>query len=58
LNNPDVQKILGGRRKVAIGFWGFSTFVTDAELRNSLRAIYDWAAPGSCMAYNSTFAMQ
>ncbi len=53
LNNPDVQKILDGRRKVAIGYWGFSTFATDAELLYSLRAIYDWAAPGSCLAYNA-----
>ena len=56
LNSPDVQKILGGRRKVAIGFWGYSTFATDEELRHSLRAIYDWTAPGSCMAYNANSA--
>ncbi len=53
LNNPDVQRILGGRRKVAIGYWGYSTFATDDELRISLRSIYDWVAPGSCLAYNA-----
>ena len=53
LNNPDVLRILGDRRKVAIGYWGFSTFTTDAELSYSLRSIYNWVAPGSCLAYNA-----
>lgn len=55
-NNPEVRSILGEKRKVAIGYWGFSTFATVDELRYSLNTIYDWVAPGSCMAYNANSA--
>lgn len=53
LARPELQKILAGRRKVAFGYWGFSTFLNDEELSHSLRVLYDWAAPGSCLAYNA-----
>ena len=32
INRPDVQKILDGRRKVAMLYWGVSIFLNDAEL--------------------------
>lgn len=53
LNNPEVVKLLKGRRKVAICYWGFSTFQNDTELAKTMKTLYDWAAPGSCLAYNS-----
>ena len=53
LNNPDVQKMLNGRRKVAFVYWGVSGFLSDEEIRNAARELYDWAAPGSCLAFNS-----
>ncbi len=53
LNRPEVQKILAGRRKVGIGYWGFCTFLNDEELSHSLRVLYEWSAPGSCLAYNA-----
>ncbi|MEI6291054.1 MAG: SAM-dependent methyltransferase [Chloroflexota bacterium] len=53
LNIPEVKKILNGRRKVGIGFWGFSTFQNDEELAHSMQSLYDWAAPGSTLAYNA-----
>jgi hypothetical protein len=53
LNNPEVQAILAGRRKVALGFWGISTFLTDKEISRALPTLYDWAAPGSCLAFNA-----
>jgi hypothetical protein len=53
LNRAEVQEILAGRRKVAIGYWGFNSFLNDEELAHSTRAIYDWVAPGSCLAYNA-----
>jgi hypothetical protein len=53
LARPEVQNILAGRRKVAFGYWGFCTFLNDEELAHSLRTLYDWAAPGSCLAYNA-----
>jgi hypothetical protein len=53
LVRPEVQQILGGRRKVAIGFWGFSCFLTDDEIGHAMHVLYEWAAPGSCLAYNA-----
>ena len=53
LSNPDVQKILDGRRKVAFVYWGVSCFLSDDAIRNAARTLYDWAAPGSCLAFNS-----
>ena len=53
LNRPEVLKILGDRRKVGIAFWGVSAFLRDEEVSRSLRALYDWAAPGSCLALNA-----
>lgn len=53
LNHPEVVKILNGRRKVGICYWGFSTFQNDAELSHTMQTLYDWAAPGSCLAYNA-----
>ena len=53
LNNPDVQQILDGRRNVAFVFWGVSSFLTDTELAGNLQFLYDWAGPGSCLAFNA-----
>jgi hypothetical protein len=52
LESVEVKKILGGRRKVGISFWGISGFLYDDELARSMQVLYDWAAPGSCMAFN------
>ncbi len=56
LNHPDVIKILNGRRKVAISFWGISGFLYDEEISHAMQILYDWAAPGSCMAFNAQAA--
>jgi hypothetical protein len=53
LNRPEVEKILAGRRKVGIVFWGISALVPDDDIVHSLRSMYDWAAPGSCLAFNA-----
>lgn len=37
-------------RQVAIGVIGISYFLTDAQLKNLMQALYDWAAPGSVLA--------
>ncbi len=50
---PEVQEILGGRRKVGIAVWGISVFLRDEEIRHLLKVLYDWAAPGSCLALNA-----
>jgi hypothetical protein len=53
LNGPDVQKILGDRRKVAFVYWGVSTFIEDESVVHAAKVLYDWAAPGSCWAFNA-----
>ena len=52
LNRPEVQKILGGRRKVAFVFWGVTGFLADEEISRPMKYLYDWAAPGSCLVFN------
>lgn len=49
----DVQQILNGRRKVAFMYWGVSVFLSDDDITHALHAMYDWAAPGSCLAFNA-----
>jgi hypothetical protein len=53
LNRPDVQDILAGRKKVGFVLWGVSAFLTDETISHTARYIYDWAAPGSCLAFNA-----
>jgi hypothetical protein len=53
LARPELLEILGDRRKVAIGYWGVSSFLLDDEISHAMRVLYDWAAPGSCLAYNA-----
>ena len=53
LNRPEVQEILAGRRKVGFVLWGVSAFLTDETIAHTARYIYDWAAPGSCLAFNA-----
>lgn len=53
LNRPEVEKILGGRRKVAFIYWGVSIFIEDEGTAHMARYTYDWAAPGSCLVFNA-----
>jgi hypothetical protein len=53
LNRPEVQKILGGRRKVAFVLWGISLFLSDAELVHIAKYLYDWSSPDSILAFNA-----
>lgn len=52
LNRPEVEKILAGRRKVGFVYWGISSFLPDKDISHAVRYLYDWAAPGSCFAFN------
>jgi hypothetical protein len=56
LERPEVKKILGSRRKVGFVFWGISMFVDDESITHAMRYLYDWAAPGSCLAFNAQAA--
>ncbi len=53
LEHPEVQKILGGRRKVAFVLWGVSMFLTDVGLLHAVKYLYDWASPGSSLVFNA-----
>lgn len=53
LGRPEVQEILNGSRKVGFVLWGVSAFLTDEVLAHTAQYIYDWAAPGSCLAFNA-----
>ena len=56
LNRPEVVALLNGRRKVGIIFWGIAGFLFDEELKHSMQSLYDWAAPGSTIAFNAQAA--
>ena len=56
LNRPEVQEILAGRRKVGFVIWGVSGFLPDEDIIHTARYLYDWAAPGSCLAFNAQMA--
>lgn len=53
LSRPEVEQILAGRRKVGLIYWGISVFLSDEALSHASRYLYDWAAPGSCLAFNA-----
>ncbi|MFZ6029799.1 MAG: SAM-dependent methyltransferase [Chloroflexota bacterium] len=53
LERPEVQQILSGRRKVAFVYWGVSIFLPDDSIKRAAHELYDWAAPGSCLAFNA-----
>lgn len=57
LNRPEVQEILGGRRDVAFVYWGISLWLADEGLAHAARALYDWASPTSCWAFNAMGAV-
>lgn len=53
LNRPEVQEILGGRRKVGFVLWGVSAFLTDEAIAHTAKYTNEWAAPGSCLVFNA-----
>ncbi|MCA9961905.1 MAG: SAM-dependent methyltransferase [Anaerolineales bacterium] len=53
LSRPDVQKILGEKKKIGFVLWGVSAFLTDEAIARIARYTYEWAAPGSCLVFNA-----
>lgn len=47
LDLPEVKKLLGRERRLALGFNGIAWFLTDEEIAHAMQVLYDWAAPGS-----------
>jgi hypothetical protein len=56
LRRPEVEQILAGRRKVAFVYWGVGAFLSDEGIAHATKYLYDWAAPGSCLAFNAMAA--
>jgi len=53
LQRDEVQRLGGNKRRVAFVTWEISVFISDAEWRHAAQALYEWAAPGSCWAFNA-----
>lgn len=53
LNRPEVGKVVGDERNVALVSWGISNFMSDEELSYIAQALYDWAGPESCWAFHA-----
>jgi hypothetical protein len=53
LENPQVQNILGGQKDVAFVLWGVSFFLTDDELLQAIRYLYDWSGSNTCFAFQA-----
>lgn len=47
LNSEIVNKIIGGERKVAIGYNGIAWFMPDESIAHFMRLTYEWADNGS-----------
>jgi hypothetical protein len=53
LNRSKVRSIVGDERNVALVSWGIGNFMTDEELSYAAKALYDWAGPESCWAFQA-----
>jgi hypothetical protein len=51
LNRPAVEEILGGKRDVAIVYWGIAAFLAEEDISYAARFLYDWAGPKACLTY-------
>ncbi len=53
LDSPLTARLIGDDRRVGIVFLNLALLLTDDGLRQSWRALYDWAAPGSYLAVSA-----
>ena len=56
LQRPEVEAILGGRRDVAIVYWGVGAFLPDGALHAVAQSLHEWSGPNSCWAFNAQAA--
>jgi hypothetical protein len=56
LRRPEVERILIGRKKIAITVWGISAFLTDQELSHAVQVLHDSTNAESCLVFNAQFA--
>lgn len=50
LDAPETRALLGTDHLVGFNFLSLAHILTDQQLGEAWRTLYDWAAPGSCMA--------
>ena len=53
LGRPEVERILDGRRNVAIVTWGISTFLADPDLIHVARILAEWTGGNASWAFNA-----
>lgn len=53
---PEIERILQGRKRIAVIIWGISAFLTDQELAHTAQQLYDLTGPDSCLVFNAQFA--
>ncbi len=51
LSRSEVRAILGDKRHVAFVYWGISMYLTDEEIEQASRVLYDWSDSSSCLAF-------
>jgi len=53
---PEVERLLGDKRNVAVIFWGIAAFLSDDELVGAMKALYGLTGDQSCLAFNAQAA--
>jgi len=52
LNRPEVQKILNGRRNIALVHWSILGFMSDQDLTHVAHFFHEWTGDKSCWVLN------
>jgi hypothetical protein len=53
LDSPRTRELLGEERRVGIVYLNLPHQMSEEQVRSSWQALYDWAAPGSCLAVSA-----
>jgi hypothetical protein len=56
LDCPEVEKILKGRRNIALIYWGVSSFLADDDIVHAAQVLYEWTGPKGCWVFNAQVA--
>jgi hypothetical protein len=53
LTRPEVERVVGNERNVALVSWGIANYLTSDELSSVADTLYDWTGPESCWAFHA-----
>lgn len=56
LNNPEVLKIIGDRRNVALVYWGLASYLNDDAIMHAAQVLAEWSGPKACWVFNAQVA--